>query len=65
MTEFYDDPYSYIDDACESMDRLDLVRAQTEALIAIAIILLGFVEDGEDIPAGPISYEQFNVDEPR
>lgn len=62
MPVFYDDPYSWIDDACESIERMDQSRAQSEALIAIAIVLLGFVEsqqDDSDVPAAPIIYEDF------
>lgn len=63
MAAFYDDPYAWIDDAAESIERLDHRRAQAEALTAIAIILLSLVEgqvEESSVPAAPIMYEDFN-----
>lgn len=62
MVMFYDDPYSYIDDACESLERIDSKRSQAESLIAIAIILLALAEGRQEessVPAAPIMYEDF------
>lgn len=55
---FYDDPYAWIDEACESIERLDQSRAQSQALVAIAIILLSMVEEpDEDDPIMEFSGE--------
>lgn len=65
MATFYDDPYAWIDDACESIERADHRKAQAEALTALAIILLGFVQSStsdESVPAAPIHYEDFPHD---
>lgn len=62
MATFYDDPYAWIDDACESIERNDHKRAQSELMAAISIILLALVTgDDEDdaIPAAPIVYEDY------
>lgn len=65
MAKFYDDPYSWIDDACTSLEREAHGRAQAEALVGIAIVLLSFVESyrkDSDVPAAPITYEDFPND---
>lgn len=62
---FYDDPYAWIDDAAESLERLDHERAQAEALTALAIILLSIAESlnrDSSVPAAPITYEDFPND---
>lgn len=67
MATFYDDPYCWIDDACESIERGDQGRARNEFLAAIAISLLSIAEgrgnDTDDsVPAAPIMYENFNAE---
>lgn len=62
MTEFYDDPYSFIDDACDAINMSDYKLAQASALTAIAIVLLGLVESPDEessVPASPIPYDEY------
>lgn len=53
MAVFYDDPYAWIDDACESIERMDQSRAQSELMAAIAIILLGIAEAQHGLEGSP------------
>lgn len=64
MTAFYDDPYACIDEAFAAVNASDYKQAQSHALIAIAIILLGFLEEPAEsgVPAAPIMYEDFPGD---
>ena len=65
MTAFYDDPYCLIDEAFEAVNNEEYSQAQAHALIAIAIVLLGFLDEPADeggVPAAPIMYEDFPGD---
>lgn len=57
--EFYSDPYSFIDDACDAIMVSDWKQAQAQALTAIAIILLGFSDRDDGVPASPIPYDEY------
>lgn len=64
MTAFYDDPYCLIDEALDAVNNEEYKQAQSHALIAIAIILLGFLDEPAEsgVPAAPIMYEDFPGD---
>lgn len=64
MASFYDDPYECVDEAFNALNDGEVEEAQAHALIAIAIVLLGAVENDEvepddTVPAGPILYEDY------
>lgn len=65
MTAFYDDPYACIDEAFDALNNEEYEQAQAHALIAVAIVLLGFLEEPSGdggVPAAPIQYEDFGAD---
>lgn len=61
MTAYYDDPYACIDEAFDALNNEEYGQAQAHALIAVAIILLGVLEEPAEssVPAAPIRYEDF------
>lgn len=61
MATFFDNPYSYLNEAMDAESDGEYDRSIANALVALATTLLALVDsDSEDsFPAAPIDYEDF------